>query len=688
MHCGLIVAPRTVRSLLVLFITKESSSAIVPKKIEIFVKSQSLRPSSTWPAHPRGRVADVWRRRYNSSIWIRAGACTRPFPVFYAFGTGRSSFTFHRRPSAFRRAPPPTQRRRLPAAPRPASAMESREEIQEMRVHDLRDFLKRHGRVPTTVTRLDGTPGPPRKADLLRAALEVEKASREGVALLESHPSLEPYARSPEQQAQVPNPFQSARSPPQPSRRSMGSARRASVTVPPAPAQTAPASESPAALAPARRDKARRKSATWIDPQLLAALSTPKKKSAPAVPAPADPPPPETIRPSIAQRKQMRASVPVEKPVAPAPAPPQRKSTAAVMQQRRLSQPEQPRSGLAGAQRAVPMQAGRRVADDPPPRPLQTRDVRRGAQATEAVPFSRAVLPEEDEEDGPAMFDEEAVTASYDVDEEVPDNQLFDEAALEQDRHDILVHSDYEPSAGESDFDSTVETDEEPGQRPFSAWTTVELKRWLSRNGVPFSSMHSKSALVGLARAHELQMETTADQNAERLRRQQDLSSTVVGEDEITPVVGTGSTAKASTGRSSRRRRVISAPAADEEDEDDGALADYSREGRIKNRFDVDEFAAKQRGARKRKKQPRKEPRRILVSLVPLRSSFLLVAFIVIAGAALWSFFWAWEELNKPFCDSEDQSKLLEAFRTLYNFLGSLTAWNQSTPAEGWRSRR
>lgn len=120
--------------------------------------------------------------------------------------------------------------------------MESLQELDDMRVTELRDFLRRHGHNPTEIPRLGGTPGPPRKPDLLRAAKEIWHAAHPDpspprapvLPVVQSDPSPPrlPSSHSPS------NPFQqqSARSP------STATLRRRLSVAPAPPASSAPPS--------------------------------------------------------------------------------------------------------------------------------------------------------------------------------------------------------------------------------------------------------------------------------------------------------------------------------------------------------------------------------------------------------------------------------------------------------------
>ena len=145
--------------------------------------------------------------------------------------------------------------------------MESREEIESMRVVDLREFLKRHGRPNRTLVKLDGTPGPLRKSDLLAIALQIHDDAMAG----------KPSPQKPSQ----PNPFQSGLQS-TPDRRRRPSVQ-VSQSVEPSREEevekrkkddTAAAAAAAANVTPAR---ARRRSSVWIDPSLLAKMQTPTK---------------------------------------------------------------------------------------------------------------------------------------------------------------------------------------------------------------------------------------------------------------------------------------------------------------------------------------------------------------------------------------------------------------------------
>eukprot|EP00177_Eucheuma_denticulatum_P003071 GFKZ01005540.1.p1 GENE.GFKZ01005540.1~~GFKZ01005540.1.p1 ORF type:complete len:828 (+),score=105.18 GFKZ01005540.1:258-2486(+) len=346
--------------------------------------------------------------------------------------------------------------------------MESREEIEAMRVADLKQFLKLHGQLPTVVTRNDGTPGPPRKADLLRAALAIESAHRtQNFESLQQDPTLSPYSPHINRNAK-PNAFQS---------------RLPSPAQPPATTETPPPPTTPQSrqrddnAAPARiptpgrvTNRKRRSSGVWIDPMLL--------------------------RPSVN--------------VTPAEKTKSRESTKHLSKQSK-------RASLS-------------VPNNPP--------------SVVEVPILEAVLPDDDAEDTDYGASGEDLMDDTDLDEGVADRELFDQGAfldvrgLEEDRGDVLVHSDVEhvPDARQ-EIDEEIEEEGEQFQR----WGTQDLKRWLDQFGVRYGRRAGRSELVSLARAHALQMEMEAEarENEKQKRKKE---------------------------RRHRRRRVITAPVEDEEE--------------------------------------------------------------------------------------------------------------------------
>lgn len=54
-----------------------------------------------------------------------------------------------------------------------STLLETMEQLEEMSVRELKEFLRRHGRVPHKISRLDGVAGPPKKSDLLQTAKEI-----------------------------------------------------------------------------------------------------------------------------------------------------------------------------------------------------------------------------------------------------------------------------------------------------------------------------------------------------------------------------------------------------------------------------------------------------------------------------------------------------------------------------------
>lgn len=159
--------------------------------------------------------------------------------------------------------------------------METREDIDEMRVVDLRDFLKRHSVNFAEIPRQDGKPGLPRKEDLKAAAYNV----------VDTYAAGSPVRARPDQnvfQSGIPSPMSS----PENARRNT---RVEQTTSPPAspPAQPARSPQRPRAddvpspnTASAKRAKAKRRSSVgWIDPSLLAMLSESKPAPSPAKPS-------------------------------------------------------------------------------------------------------------------------------------------------------------------------------------------------------------------------------------------------------------------------------------------------------------------------------------------------------------------------------------------------------------------
>lgn len=54
-----------------------------------------------------------------------------------------------------------------------STPLETMEQLEEMGVRELKEFLRRHGCVPHKISRFDGAPGPPKKSDLLQTAKQI-----------------------------------------------------------------------------------------------------------------------------------------------------------------------------------------------------------------------------------------------------------------------------------------------------------------------------------------------------------------------------------------------------------------------------------------------------------------------------------------------------------------------------------
>lgn len=134
--------------------------------------------------------------------------------------------------------------------------MESVAEIEEMRVSELREFLTRNGVPVASVSRVDGTPGYPRKSDLLAAALNL-RADYENPQVVTTGPH-------------TPNIFQTGYSPPRKGTPSTVKKRSSLVK----PEFSEKGSVKSASVTKEKKPK-RRSSVGWIKPSVLAALSNP-----------------------------------------------------------------------------------------------------------------------------------------------------------------------------------------------------------------------------------------------------------------------------------------------------------------------------------------------------------------------------------------------------------------------------
>lgn len=464
-----------------------------------------------------------------------------------------------------------------------------------MRVIDLREFIRRNGSLPTVVTRTDGTPGAPRKADLMRAALDIEEAHRLGrpPSALAEEPALAPYTPprrgtvshladdDGDDDDDIPNPFQSKSTPPKPK------SRRSSFHTPSARAPAEPPSEQPHPAPSADRRK-RRASAAWIDPSIFANLSSAKASTA------------------SAGEEEIPLPVPDEEPILvedddPPPPPP--------------------------------------VIDRPAPRPRTParRSAPRGSPAaTDPNVISLGLLhefafPDEDDlDDDFDPADDVFVNDPLDDEDErdldnllAYNDPLLRTSALADDRRDILVQSDQE-----SGHDSTRETDDELPSDDFSSWDVLKLRRWLKRHNVRYPRDSQKIDLVSLARAHLLHMETS--------------SQAIPVEDDIRPVPKTKSERRKP--RLTRRNRTISAPVEDDDD-------------RAESPIDVDAVPSTQantvhRSRRGRTKSSTKRPvyprRRLLLST---RVCVLLLG-LLLGTSCLWSAYTVYQSHMRPFCDT------------------------------------
>lgn len=404
--------------------------------------------------------------------------------------------------------------------------MESREEIQEMRVVELRDFLRRHDIQIKNLARSDGTPGPPRKSELLAAALEVWEDYNSG--RLEVRGSATPTSPVP------PNPFQTRRLSSAPEDH-MTPQRRA----PPQVQQRNRVPGAPAAQEePAERKSttcARRRSSNWVDPSLLAQLKAPTPRK----------PQQESAEASTEEQNKTRSSV-----------------------------------RHPGSYRATELDVGLRnrhqqrrptlVFEEPPPQP-SGRSIRTSGASTRQRSSANETRNARTELSSSSVgrtsqprrlldVDEEYISEEdpdYEADQEYVDNNDSDEsdyeewkrsveivdlthdAALRKTEFDESLDDEIQPAsqsrkrgqrswthqedipfdsdthesdrARRSDPSSAVETEEEDDIIDFNEWRSKDIRDWLHAHDIKFNPTASKVELVGLARAIKIRMETAFD---------------------------------------------------------------------------------------------------------------------------------------------------------------------------------
>lgn len=478
-----------------------------------------------------------------------------------------------------------------------------------MRVIDLRDFLRRNGSLPAVVTRGDGTPGAPRKADLMRAALAIEEAHRQGrpISSLAEQPALAPYTPpSPARRIQrrpandddnddfnIPNPFQSGI--PTPTRTKPS---RSSISEPSSrPMAEGPLDQTP--VAPTSERRKRRASAAWINPALFNKITS-------------------STAPKAAQANDKTSNVaravtiPDDKPIL-------------------VEDEAPPRPAIGGSARR----------SRTPSKPILA--TRKSVPAAEEVitlaPLRDLDLPEEDDydadfdPDSDILLDDPLDDDEYNYLDVLPYNDpLLRASGLDADRRDVLVHSDH---------DSTIDTDDELVHDQFSSWDVFRLRKWLKGKKVRYPRDARRIDLVSLARAHLLQIEASSQQFVE--------------EDVIRPA--TKMTSERKKSQLARGNRTISAPAEDEDDTD--------------SPIDVDAIpptvpSKVHRIRRGRTKGPRRvpvHPRR--------RFRFSASAFVVLLGFLLcimciWSAATVYRSHMRPFCDTHVLTSKLYSFGRSY----------------------
>lgn len=403
--------------------------------------------------------------------------------------------------------------------------MESREEIQEMRVVELREFLRRHDIQIKNLSRSDGTPGPPRKPELLAAALEVWEDHNAG--RLEVRGPATPTSPVPT------NPFQTRR---------LSSAPEDHMTPirrPPSQLQQRPrvseAREVQEELAERKSTtRARRRSSNWVDPSLLAQLKapTPRKPQEPAdAKAGAENKHQSTARRpgsypdtevGVGLRKRHQQRRPTLVSDEPPPQPSARRVERSGLNTRHRSS-----SNEAGNLRTERSRAGientsrpRRlldvdeeyISDEDPDYDADQEYVDRndsddsdydeGKRSVEVVDLTHDIVAQKNEID--TGFDDEIQPAGRSARHGQRSRTHHEDIPFDSDTHE----SD---RARRSDPSSALDTEEEDDIVDFNEWRSKDIRDWLNAHDIKFNPAASKVELVGLARAIKIRMETMYD---------------------------------------------------------------------------------------------------------------------------------------------------------------------------------
>ncbi|KAI0560296.1 hypothetical protein FGB62_117g026 [Gracilaria domingensis] len=401
-----------------------------------------------------------------------------------------------------------------------------------MRVVELREFLRRHQVSVRNVARNDGTPGPPRKSDLLAAALDVWKM----------HTSTQPDTAI----LQPTNPFQKRRSSPaslQRPRRSSVAAEQPEMPQTTSSALRASDSQPPShpADAPSSTSRARRRSSSWVDPSLLAQLQAPSLSNQ------TNKTPAERNLVQSGRRDDERTRTASR--TAPAPrsgpvlervqtafeTPDDDGDDAVKLDSASFARPTSRRS--VSTRLETPSTAQRRTRQsDVAPAPT-----RRTARERKLLDIEENYLSDEDpdyEADGePAEYEDDSEASDYEhshsadvidltyttsqsnqqqaihtVDDEIQPVQREGMHRVYKDagEEDIPFDSDaYESDrVHHSDRGSVIDTEDEEQLVDFTQWRSKDLRDWLRAHNIQFPNLASKEELVGLVRARVLQMET------------------------------------------------------------------------------------------------------------------------------------------------------------------------------------
>lgn len=522
--------------------------------------------------------------------------------------------------------------------------MESLDQLDTLRVTELRDFIRRHGYMPSNVPRLDGTPGHPLKTDLLRAARQIWHD------LNSKSPARQPPS------VDSTNPFQQLSTPRSPSQQDLNRRLSVAVTPPPPP---------PVTLTSAA-------SLTVPDPVPEFAATKADMTTPPQPPKPSAPRPTQKERPKPRDRRRSHVAINpsfshlfAPKGSKPALSTPR---TSLPTRDRAVAQAHMRRADVAHPLPALPPmnttpppeQPEEELREPPsPPTPVVTRAQSASQSAVVEDPEADDVDDNDDDDDlgydaGGEQVDlsdhlqDDEPTPRDDVEmEEVvwqsspeqPTELVETEASGDETASDFA--SDFDSSVlGDSDGGSIVDTDDEVQEDVFVDWSVRQVQAWLSQNGVKFQNADDLSQLLPLARGHKMYLDTNMDDGA------------IIVPPNVTEVINvdTGNVEDEILPRVDRRR--ISAPDANE------------------NTDEIQHVAAT-RASQARRRVTKRKTQMVQMTQhmrrVPLKkrvhATFLAIIAGIMLSSVVTSLLFVYRKANMPYCDS-------------LPFLGDEDAWN------------